>query len=249
MRLRALGISIFRSDFEDFRRTNMAASAESSAEGANSAPLQLRGASQNIMSNNKQGTVLTAANKITVHGPNGPVETTVGDLLKMGPALGVPAAPTRKLAKPATAPDLTKAIAGLKPTAGAVSSIVEAPKAAKTWEGVTITVTKEMVVVKEGEPAVEMLVLCKRAIADGNTKVNKKKLAKGTVYSHFNYAFDKGFCYYATKGATPPKPAWKWDDEREVRFIPVSEIETLLSGLRQYYIGATLVIDGKSYVL
>lgn len=156
-----------------------------------------------------------------------------------------PAAPATVTA-PTAASTLGKAIAALKPAAGPVSSIVEAPKAQKTYPGVAIGITKELVVVKEGEAPVEMLVLAKRAVADGTTKVKGKKLAKGTAYSHYNYAFDTGFCHYATKGAETPKPTWKWNDERQVRFIPVSEIETLLDGLRRYYTGATLVIEGQA---
>lgn len=201
-----------------------------------------------------QATVLTAAHKITVHGPQGPVETTVGDLLKMAPALGVEPKPSktrRIVTPPAPASDLGKAIAGLKPNAGAVSSIVEAPKPQKTHEGVTITITKEFCTIKEGEAPVEMLVLRKRCLSEGG----KGKPKKGTEMSHFNYPFDKGFCYYVTKGATDkdgkpaPKPTWKWDGEREVRFVPVEEVETLLNGLRRYYVGATLVIDGRATIL
>lgn len=139
---------------------------------------------------------------------------------------------------PSPAKDINKAMKSLKSTPAApVSTIVEAPKTRKTHEGVTITVTKEAIVQKDGEP-VEMLVLSKRHI-DGD----------GQVKSHYNYSFDRGYCYYATKGAENPKPAWKWDPKREVRFIPMDDIETLFKGLREYYAGAQLIVEDKTLTL
>lgn len=191
--------------------------------------------------------------KVTVHSATGPVVVDMNTLIKMGGAITAPAEkPKRRIVSgngakaPAAATDLSAALKGLKTDAKAVPTVVDAPKSRKTHEGVTITITKELVVVEEGKAAVEMLVLSKRWAHDGKGKNAPKK---GTICSHFNYAFDKGYCYYATKGATPPRPSWKWNNERDVRFIPVNDIEVLLQGLREYYAGATVSIDGQSFSL
>lgn len=174
----------------------------------------------------------------------------------LAPTTGVPTVSstpkTRRIVTPApqttltpsSAKDIGKAMKSLKTSApvdakhsAPVSTIVEAPKARKTHEGVTITVTKEAIVQKDGEP-VEMLVLSKRHIN-----------SDGQVKSHYNYSFDKGYCYYATKGAETPKLAWKWDPKREVRFIPMDDIETLFKGLREYYAGAQLIVEDKTLTL
>jgi len=149
------------------------------------------------------------------------------------------------VAPPAAASDLGRAIAALKTGVGTVSTVMEAPKESKKYPEVTISITKELVTLKEGDAPVEMLVLTKRHISDGKKSGEKK----GDVVSHYNYSFDKGYCWYATGGAPVKKPLWKWDPKREVRFIPVSEVEVLLDGLRRYYSGAKLVIDGSGLIL
>lgn len=160
-----------------------------------------------------------------------------------GPRRIVTPPATQTTLTPSSAKDLSKAMKSLKSTPAApVSTIVEAPKNRKTHEGVTITILKETVIQKDAEhpegQAVEMLVLSKRHIN-----------SDGQVKSHYNYPFDRGYCYYATKGAETPKPAWKWDPKREVRFIPMDDIETLFKGLREYYAGAQLIVEDKTLTL
>lgn len=182
-------------------------------------------------------------------------KVSLGVLLQSATALGIqpgapkPEKPVRKIvtttkATPSSADALAKAAAALTPGAGLTVATTPASAAsAKTYEDVTITITKEFVPGKDGAAPVEMFVLCKRCPSPGG----KGKPRKGEPMSHYNYRFDKGFTGHHTYGAG--KPGWKWDPKREVKFVPLDALETLLQGLRECYTGAKLIIGDQIVTL
>lgn len=62
----------------------------------------------------------------------------------------------------------------------------------------------------------------------------------------YNYRFCKGFCYHEVKAKGL---SWPWDKKRNVRTIPVKDLEVLIRGLRNTYSGAKLVHGNETISL
>lgn len=176
--------------------------------------------------------------KVTLHGSNGDVVTSLGDILKLAGILNVklPAV----VSKPATPASLAKQIGKLQ--TAEVLSVIAPAKKQKDYSNITIYCTQECIPGDESQTP--YLALARTRSQDTGEILPDEKQ---------NFGFDKSWSYHQGE-----KLGQKWPlkfVEREVggvrgkfwvRYVPQSCVTAMLQGLRDNFPGATLCIDGQS---
>lgn len=190
---------------------------------------------------------------VTIHSANGEVRTNMGALGAAMVAAGIVSGTNTTVpvdkgksrrrvvtpaAKPASVEELTQALSALAPSEKP-SVIVTAKKG--DYSNVTIFVTKEKIPGKE---------------SDGEFLTIRRNRLNAETGEHepdgYNFKFDKSIPYHeGTKNGTPWPTLNAVVDvdgvkaKRWTRYVPESCSAAMLTGLREAFPGATLVIEGK----